>query len=114
MTEDTVFIPVKIVEMRGESALVEWNLKRAIIPASVIHDDLTVSQDELEMGIPYGIPWENITLTATSQALADHLRANGIWTREDLERNPSAAFGALQAVYGVDLAAIYQAAYGGK
>lgn len=114
VSEET--IPVRVVEQRGPSVVVEYagGLKRCIIPAENVTSG-GVDPQTLEDGIPYGIPWEQVlTLSATPQKLADKLRANGIWTREDLEANPTAAFGALQAVYGIDLAALYQAAYGGK
>ena len=108
-------VPVTLIERRGaEAALVEWSadgdLKRAVIPSGEIQDGMVLS-DVLEMGIPYGLAWENLViLQATPQALGKALRANGIWTYRDLERNQAAAFGVLQSIYGVDLAALIRAA----
>src|SRR5512146_3595940 len=105
---------VRVVEMRGpDTALVEWEdqgLHRALIPAGEIIEG-AVSVETLSLGIPYGLPWEQLlTLSATPEALAAELRANGIWSLEDLEKNPRAAVGALQKVYGVDLSALLRAA----
>lgn len=106
-------IQVRVVEVRGPSAVVEFagGLKRAIIPLEEIEED-SVSAETLELGVPYGAPWESLVqLKATPQQLADELRRNGIWTIEDLERNPRAAIGALQTVYGADLSALLLAAH---
>lgn len=116
MEEINTTVPVRVIEQRGPSVVVEYGggMKRCIIPAEEVTSG-GVDPATLEMGAPYGIPWESVlTLSATPQQLADELRRNGIWTVADLESNPQAAFGAIQAVYGVDLAALYKAAYGGK
>lgn len=114
----TVKLEVTVVERRGESALVEWQeggrVHRAVIPAGDVEEG-RVEREQLELGIPHGLPWETIlTLSATPAALADALRRAGIWTLADLERNPRAAYGALQAVYGLDLAALIRAAHAYK
>lgn len=106
-------IPATVINVRGESALVEFRkagkLKRVIIPAAEASNQM--DPDILEMGIPYGLPWESIvTLSVTSETLAERLREAGLWTVEDINANPRAVYGALQAAYGVDLAAILQAA----
>lgn len=106
-------VPVTVVNVRGKSALVEYRengrLKRVIIPADQAGP--AVDPDTLEMGVPYGIPWEKrVTVTLTPEGLAECLRTAGLWTAEDLEANPQAALGALQAAYSIDLAAIYRAA----
>lgn len=41
---------------------------------------------------------------------AGALRAAGIWTLADLRAHPKAAYGALQAAYGLDFAALIRAA----
>lgn len=112
--EETPVLAVNIIEYRGESALVEFvddsKLKRAIIPASEVKDG-KVDAEILALGIPYGLPWEDlIKLQSTPERLADELRMRGIWTIDDMRRHQSAVFGALQAVYGIDLAALINAA----
>jgi len=70
-----------------------------------------LNAETLEAGIPYGLPWEEIvTLEATPEAFAAALRANGIWTKKDLEGNVRAVMGVLQSVYGLDLAHLLRAA----
>lgn len=113
-TMATQQIAVRVVQRRGESALVEWldgeQQIRATIPVTAVVDDL-VAEDVLAAGIPYGVPWgELVQLTATPEAVQAELYRVGVWTVEDLRRNPQLALGALQRVYGVDLAALMRAA----
>lgn len=117
-----VKVRVKVVENRGPSVLVEYQekagekgekvtLKRCVVPFAAVDEDGKVDAGILELGVPYGIPWESvIVLSATPEALAEALRANGIWTYSDIEANPNAVLGAIQAVYGVDLGRLVQAA----
>jgi hypothetical protein len=112
---EVIMVSVRLVEQRGESAVVEYDkagvgLYRVIVPADAIVED-QASETDLDMGVPYGLPWESIAvLSATGASLANALRVRGIWTLADLERNQPAAFGAIQSVYGVDLAALIHAA----
>jgi hypothetical protein len=112
--------PVRVIEKRGPARLVEYktgagNLARVVVPDDAIDDQGMVLEDDLNLGIPHGLPWEQlIHLSATPAALAAHLRANGIWTLEDMEANPQAVFGAIQAVYGVDFGRLIQAAHNYK
>ena len=106
-------VKVKVVQRKGQAALVEWiagdGAHRATIPLATIHKG-QVAQDELEYGIPYGEPWEElITIGATPESIAAELRRCGIWTREDLETRPNQALGAIQAVYGCGLADLLRA-----
>jgi len=106
-------IAVRVVQKRGMAALVEWQdadgTHRATIPAPTIKGN-KVAKDELDYGIPYGEPWEEmITLSATPEAIAAELRRCGIWTREDLEARPNQALSAIQAVYGMGLTALLRA-----
>jgi hypothetical protein len=113
MEETPIFIPVTIIEARGETFLVEYNaggLKRAIIPGSEVKDG-QADVEILALGIPYGLPWEEmVNLQATSELLAQELRIRGIWTIDDMRRNQPVVYGALQAVYGLDLAGLINAA----
>jgi len=111
-------IQVRVIQKKGMAALVEWldadGTHRATIPAKAIKGNL-VAKDELDYGIPYGEPWEEmLELNATPEAIAESLRKCGIWTYEDLLSRPQQALGAIQAAYGFDLAALYRAAKQGK
>ncbi len=107
-------IKVKVVQRRGESALVEWldgeQQQRATVPATaVVHNQ--VAEDVLLAGVPYGVPWADLVqLTATPDAVQAELYRVGVWTVDDLRRNPQLALGALQRIYGTDLAALMRAA----
>ena len=108
-------VEVKMIRLIGKTALVEGNtkagLQRATIPIDSLLPDSRADADTLEAGIPYGLPWEEIViLEATPEAFAAALRANGIWTKKDLEGNVRAVMGVLQSVYGLDLAHLLRAA----
>jgi hypothetical protein len=100
----------KTIQIVGRAALVEYEGRRAWVPVAEAGNP-----EAMARGIPYGVDWERVIaqaggMQATPQALAGELRARGIWTAEDLQRNLSAARGAIQAVYGLDLATLVQAA----
>jgi len=106
-------VQVKVVQKKGQAALVEWldadGTHRATIPAKAIKGNL-VAKDELDYGIPYGEPWEEmIEVSTTPEVIAAELRRCGIWTREDLEVRPNQALGAIQAAYGIGLTALLRA-----
>ena len=70
-----------------------------------------VDSDVLDMGVEFGIPWEKLLTFKTSAAdFARELHRHDIWTPEDVFNNPGAVYGALQAVYGVELSTIYKIA----
>jgi len=104
-------IPVRLVRSNADNAIVEYELnkvlQRATIPSNIIEDG-KVPEDELQFGIPYGVPWELVKLTASSIDLANMLRRMEIWTYEDAMSNPNKVISALQAVYKCDLAQIIQ------
>lgn len=107
-------VKVRIVQRRGESALVEWldgeQQQRATIPVTAVVDD-HVADDVLLAGVPYGVPWaELVQLTATPAAVQAELYRVGVWTVDDLRQKPQLALGALQRVYGTDLSALMRAA----
>ena len=102
-------IKVKVLKAGPDNAMVEFMLdkllQRATIPTSLIEDEY-VEQAVLEAGIPYGVPWELVKLSASPIDLANTLRVYDIWTVDDAMRNPNKIISALQAVYEVDLAQI--------
>lgn len=111
-------VPVKVVPLRGDAVVVEWQeddvLKRATVPPGALiadGDQHRVTDDVLFKGIPYGVPWADlITLAATPEAIEAELHRVGIWTVDDLRGNTAVAVSALQRIYKVDLAALLQAA----
>lgn len=112
--EEPTRVKVRVVQRRGESALVEWldgeQQNRVTIPVTAVVND-HVADDVLLAGVPYGVPWaELVQLTATPAAVQSELYRVGVWTVDDLRQKPQLALGALQRVYGVDLAALMRAA----
>ena len=106
-------IKVKVVRRKGQAALVEWiaedGAHRATIPLAAIIKGQVVS-DELDYGIPYGEPWEELVeISTTPETIAAELRRCGIWTRDDLEARPNQALSAIQAAYGAGLADLLRA-----
>jgi len=100
-------VPVTVVRVTGESALVEYaergEPRRATIPASLVQDG-KAEDETLEAGVPYGVPWERLeTAKVTPASIARALRNAGVWTCDDLRTKQMAAVGALQAAYGVDV-----------
>jgi hypothetical protein len=106
--------PVKVVRRQNQAVLVEWvgngRLQRRVIPADKI-DDGQAADDVLAQGAAYGLPWsELVTLSASPADVEAELHRIGIWTGDDLRSNTAGAVAALQRCYGVDLAALLQAA----
>jgi hypothetical protein len=107
-------IPVTVVRRSGQAALVEFadagKPARVTLPEDLLEGDgagCTADPAELAAGVPFGLPWEKATTgRVTPEKIAVALRNAGIWTAEDLKRQPRAAVGALQAAYGLDLAAL--------
>lgn len=102
-------IPVRVVSAQPDNTLVEFTmgglLQRATIPTVEVQDG-KAPDEVLLAGIPYGIAWEFVELSARSIDLANALRASGVWTYDDAARNPKLIVAVLQTVYGVDLAAL--------
>lgn len=107
----------KIINERNGMVLIEWQtangLARALVTHSMLQDrtDRAATVVAPERGIPYGVAWEHVLpdLQATRGQLADELRKRGIWTVEELRARPNEVLGALTAIYGVDMAAIFNA-----
>jgi len=112
----------KVIKRSGQAILVEWMdadgfLHRASVPESeVMRPDANtteahVEEDVLEMGIPWGVPWEHIiVLNVTPEDVAQSLRKAGIWTHSDVMYKPQAVIGAIQAAYSIDLATLLRKA----
>ena len=103
-------ITVNVIAQEGEAALVEWcsgdARYRVYVPASEIIGE-KVSASVLHAGIPYGAPWEEILIDIldsrdiSPEALAGALRKRGIWTAEDMERDPRNARRAIDEAIGI-------------
>ena len=92
---------MRTIKTKGKVALVEHEGQRRIVP--IAEKD---NSKAFEMGMPWGVPWEEVELVARPDLLAVQLRRRGIWTANDLRANPGGALAAIQSAYGVDLTAL--------
>ena len=87
-TEQREPIRVVVVEVKGQSALVETpDHRRWFVPADKVQDG-KVDADTMDKAALYGIPWEaylNLD-TLTTETLAGMLRKAGIYTSDDLKQ----------------------------
>ena len=99
-------VAVTPVEVKGESALVQWldgdGLKRGYVPVAEIEDDGRVEKSTLDAAIPYGVPWGELleTVELRPEVLAAELKKQGLWASRDIEDSPRHAARALQAALG--------------
>lgn len=115
---DSRLVPVKIIQQKGLSALVEWehrkSVKRAFVPTNVL-DGEKCPAAELELGIQHGEPWENyVCKPPSAKQVADALRRAGLWTMEDLFLEPVKAKQIFQALCGQQFTHFMRATRGGK
>lgn len=115
-------VVVQALSVHNGITLVQWAdfsdnaiIRRAELPSDLVillgNGQAAVDRGDLLDAAPYGVAWEAlITLEATPAMIAAELRRRGIWTYEDLFKNPQVALGAVQAAHRVDLAALIQAA----
>ena len=87
-------MPVRVIETKGASALVEWEANgphRAYVPKAAVGDGQADAY-VLALGIPYGIDWETwIALPGDLPAVVGTaLRRAGIWTYADLQQHDRA------------------------
>lgn len=108
-------VPVRVVRQDGARIVVSWveggREYRAWLPASLGSFD-AVNRAALVQADSYGVPWARIAPPClySPERLEAALHGAGIWTLDDLQRNPAAASGALQAALGIDLGGLLTAA----
>jgi hypothetical protein len=114
---DEVTIPVQIIQRKNGLTLVEWSqdgtLKRAWLDQELLVHDNGMTGDAYQpwAGIPYGVEWSRmITPKVTSIDIDRELKRRGVWTIQELRTKPNEVLGALRDAYGLDLAALLQAA----
>ena len=88
---------VKLIKAKNNSALVEYvfdgKLSRCYIPQAEFGGH--VLNSVLQQGIPYGFAFEELDIKFDSAKLADELHQVGIWTVDDLLKNPKGLASAL-------------------
>jgi len=103
----------KRIRERNGLVLVEWHdgdrpRRNWVLPVMIDDelDDKQVLVINPGAGVPYGLDFSRlVTLQATADDLDRELKRRNIWTVEDVRARSNEIRGALQAAYGVDLAA---------
>lgn len=107
---------VQIIRRKNDFVLVQWEVgermyRAWVLPNMVDESGLSPVVNRPERGIPYGVDFSQlVVLQASAQILDTELKRRGIWTLNDLRTNAQTVLGALQTTYGIDLAALLQAA----
>lgn len=113
---DRLGTKVTVIRNKDGKSLVEWTYGQKLHRSWVPSDDVRTEGGESRVerpsaGVPYGHNFtKSLTFSVTPDAIDAELKRRGIWTIEDLRARPNSALGALQTVYGVDMAALFQAA----
>lgn len=110
----TVLLEARIVSQNGGVIVAEYYEDgipvRVIVPAGTVENGYAL-EDDLTAGIRVSVDWRRVVkLEATPEKIAVALYDAGIYTFEDLKRNPNGAIGAIQRAYGFDYAALLLAA----
>jgi hypothetical protein len=102
-------VTAKVVSRQNGLLLVEWLGVDGVTPKRAwVTPDMVVSEegrlatvDHPDGGIPYGVDWaELISGTISVSEIATKLKQSGLWTVEDLQRDPNVALGIIRAVAG--------------
>lgn len=112
-------VKVRKIRQEEEAILVEWLDKDGYHRASVPGDAFkaktpglvegTVNDDVLEVGIPHGLPWEDLVeIDVTPAMVANELRRVGIWTESELLMNPEKVRGAIGKIIGANYSQLLQ------
>lgn len=100
---------MKTIKQQGHSKLIEFKegkeVKRVILP---------VEEHDTNLGIPHGFPFAEMLKPHVCEPMAERIEAElhkaGIWTPDDIIKNPGAAQGAVLSAYGVDYAILLRLA----
>lgn len=110
-------VNVRLINAKGQSSLVEYvdgEIRRRVYVPSISVKDGQVSAEDLNRGIPYGYPLEEIEFTVGGAGLAEALHKMNLWTIEDVLKSPQKLRSALQATIASQLSGILQIAHGEK
>lgn len=90
-TKPSPKVTVRTVAVLDKKALVEWQTKsgsrRVIVPEAKVQGN-ECTQDVLDAGKPYGVPWSEVLKVPEYDIveLARTLYEHGIWTMDDIDR----------------------------
>jgi hypothetical protein len=114
---DTTALPVKLINTKGQSSLVEFEdngvRRRVFIPSDQLIDG-KVSNVIISRAIPFGYPWEEIQFTVGGADLAAALHKLDLWTIEDVLKYPKKLRSALETTLASQLKKILEISHGEK
>jgi len=122
MAKRPITIRAKFLFQKKSAILLEvidsaGNPHRISVPSesvTVESDDETIfaSEEVLEAGIPYGIPFGDRLkdIHASAKELENALHRNGVWTAEDVLKNPEGVKGALFSMLSPSMSSIVKIA----
>ena len=102
-------VPVRVIVQNKGAALVEWvvgdDWARGYVPTSQIVGDM-VKDSDLDESATYGLDWATIIgpLDVTVQDVARELRCAGLWTEDDIRKQPREAEAAFRRACHVSVA----------
>lgn len=73
-----------------------------------------VMENVIDQGIPYGYPWEDLSMTFDAEKLANELHQAGVWTAEDALKFPQKVSAALNATYADNIKQVLEIAQAEK
>jgi hypothetical protein len=101
-------IRVRILFRKGSAIVIERQIEDTPVRVCVTEDllqpigdsdEANISEDQFDMGIPYGIPFDlkfhQFVITPEKLSLVFH--QSNLWTVDDLVKNPKAVQGAILA-----------------
>jgi hypothetical protein len=102
---------VTVVKQKEQSSLVQFVtdevLTRKYVPTKEIVNGF-VPDEVLEQAIPYGYPFEEITLIFNNQKFVNEMHNVGVWTAEDALKNQQKVWAALCATFAENLPIILE------
>jgi hypothetical protein len=102
-------VTAKLVTRHNDMALVEWiddvdgSTRRAWVTPDMIvgEEGRLVTVEHPNGGIPYGEDWsEFVSGHISAVEVENRLKQSGIWTHEDLQRQPNVALGIFRGLAG--------------
>lgn len=106
----------KIISRVGTNLLVEIVRddvpERCILPREVVMAGSDLTDEQINTGIPYGLPFRDFVVPSPDfgARLELALHRAGIWTVEDLRTKAQAVVNILQGTYHVELSKLVQSA----
>ena len=107
-------VAIRMIESLGESVLVEWmdgdDYFRAIVPRTETLGGEADAQ-VLAAGVPYGFDWSQVELQPLDpKQLKRELNRRGIWTADDVGKNPNQVQVAINVLSGLMRSRLFAAA----